>query len=216
MTLSQVIDLAKNGELRNLGINLKTDIVLGYLNLGLIELHKRFPLSTQEVIITIGSDGTEINPYTMISNTIYKMPSDYLYLISAYDEVPDGQTEEFIVRNLPINEEDNVLSVNTINWNEIQLPLATVGANVSLIYSAAPIYYTEEDLTDTIELPLLFIETLLLYIAYKGYGSMDTASPDNNVYYQMFEKSCNDLRTYGAITSDDMSMRLRISDRGFV
>ena len=41
MTIRQVIDLAKTSELANLSIGNKDEIVLGYINLGMIELYKR-------------------------------------------------------------------------------------------------------------------------------------------------------------------------------
>ena len=53
MTVQQIIDMAKAGELKNLVLD--TDTILAALNLGIIELYKRFPLRVEEAIVTLGS-----------------------------------------------------------------------------------------------------------------------------------------------------------------
>ena len=49
MTVQQIIDMAKAGELKNLVLD--TDTILAALNLGIIELYKRFPLRVEEAIV---------------------------------------------------------------------------------------------------------------------------------------------------------------------
>ena len=214
MTVQQVIDLAKNGKLKMLAVKDDLDSLIGYLNLGLIELYKRFPIDTEEVILTLGSDGTADNPYTMISDTIYKMPDDFMYLISAYDEVPETSNE--LVAEIPINEEENPLSINTISWNKVQIPLTVTGAHLSLIYASAPKYFTVDELDEEVPLPIQLIDPLLLYMAYAGYVSMDsTTQEEDRVLLSRFEKSCKDVKVLGVFTSDDMSMSGRIGTRGF-
>ena len=45
MTVQEVIDMAKFGELRNLKLGVLEDrAIVSYINLGLIELYKRFTL----------------------------------------------------------------------------------------------------------------------------------------------------------------------------
>lgn len=215
MTINQVIDLAKQGELKNVAVKEDTVTVLGYLNLGLIELYKRFPLSTKEVVITLGSDGDTNNPYTMISNTIYEMPEDYLYILEAYDEVPVNSNA--IVATIPINDEDNPLSINTISWNRLQIPVTTTGAYISIIYSAAPTYLTVDDLDDRLQLPPQLLDALLQYIGYKGQASINANQQEvNNAHYQRFEVACKQAETQGTIATDSMSMGSRISTRGFI
>lgn len=53
MTIRQAIDLAKSGKLKNSNIVNDDVAILGALNLGLIELYKRFPLRVDEAIITL-------------------------------------------------------------------------------------------------------------------------------------------------------------------
>jgi len=215
MTVQQVIDLAKNGKLKMLSVKDDLDSLIGYLNLGLVEIYKRFPIDTSEVILTLGSDGTEDNPYTMISDTIYKMPDDFMYLISAYDEVPE--TSNQLVAEIPINEENNPLSINTISWNKVQIPLTVTGAHLSLIYASSPAYLTTDDLESEIPLPIQLIEPLMLYVAYLAYAAVDsTTQEEDAIMYTRFEKSCKDVKLLGVFTGDDLSMSERIFTRGFV
>ena len=117
MTVQQIIDMAKAGELKNLVLD--TDTILAALNLGIIELYKRFPLRVEEAIVTLGNkeyykmDGTDPD---------VDMPTDapYMWIVRAYGEVPMGC--DVCVNELPINDEDNLLSINTVNWCTIQVP----------------------------------------------------------------------------------------------
>lgn len=218
MTVQQVIDLVKMTELKNAAsIKDDTEAVLSYINLALIEIYKRFSLQTDEVIITLGVNGDINHPYTMISDTIYQMPSNYMYLISAYEEIPVDQFyDENTVKEIPINEEDNFYSVNTVSWNRVQIPATIDGQYISLIYSVIPPYYTLNDLDSVIPIPIQMLDIMLAYIGWKGYSSIDPSRPENVAYYQKFETACNIAREYGVQTADDMFMNKRVYDRGFV
>lgn len=215
MTIQQIIDLAKKTELKNAAaVKEDTEAILGYINLGLIELYKRFPLDTEELIITMGLNGNENYPYTMINETVYQMPGNFMYIISAYGEVADQ--ELVTINELPVNEEDNLFSINTISWNKIQIPLVTTGEHISIVYAAAPEYYTLDDLAEELPIPTSLVSALLAYIGWSGYSSIDPARAENTAYYQRFENACEVAKQYGVLTSDDMYMNKRITDRGFI
>jgi len=204
MTIQEVMDLAKDSELRNL--NAGTDqAILGYVNLGLIELYKRFALNVEEYLVTL-QDGVEI----------YTMPNDFMWLIAAYGEVPEDNKTD-LVNVLPINEEDNPLSINMVTWNQIQVPLSVAGAYVSLIYRAKPTYFISADLDADLPIPVQMLEPLLSYIGYKAHASIDASlQEENNSYYQRFEFQCARIEKEGMFTSDDLSMADRLKGRGFV
>lgn len=204
MTVQQIINLAKNGELKQLAVKDDITAILGYLNLGLIELYKRFPLKIKETIIELQDD-----------TVIYTLPSDCMWLVSAYGEVPIDDSSE--VNVLGINVEDDLFSINTISWNKIQVPSSVLGDYVSLIYVASPIYVTEDDLDTKIELPSQLIEALVEYIAFKGHASQNgEAQAENNIHYQRFEASCARVLKNGMFTADDVEMPNRLKLKGFV
>lgn len=204
MTIRQVIDLAKTSELANLSIGNKDEIVLGYINLGMIELYKRFNLRVEEWVITL-EDNVDI----------YTTPSDFMWAIAAYGEVTDNQTDS--VNELPINEEDNPLSINTVKWNKAQIPLSIAGAYVSVIYAASPVYYAMTDLEKEIDLPIQMIDAMLAYIGYKANSTIDSGiQTEDSVWYAKFEASCARLEEKSMHNSNDMFMNKRLDTRGFV
>jgi hypothetical protein len=212
MTVQEVIDMAKFGELRNLKLgNVEDRAIVSYINLGLIELYKRFALSVKETIITL----------TDATNSEYTLPSDCMWLINAYGEVPaDEPYTEY--NELDINNEDNPLSVNTVSWNTVQIPLGITGAYVSLIYVASPdatqkVIYNENGLylEEELALPPQLIESLLFYIGYRAHGAMDgNIQSESNTHYMRFDKSCEKIKTEGMFTNDNLDMT-RVTDKGF-
>lgn len=204
MTVGQVIELAKVSEMNGLVLAENTTAVLGFLNLGMLELYKRFSLRVEEHIITL-QDGVDI----------YTMPTDYMWVIAAYGEVDIRSTET--VNELPINEEDNPISVNTVGWNKVQVPVSVSGAYISIIYVAKPDEYELGDLAVEINLPPQMIEALLAYIGYRANSTIDSGiQSEDNAWYIRFDSSCNRIRQESMINSDDMFMNSRISKRGFV
>lgn len=204
MTIGQVIELAKVSELNGLKVGDNTSSVLGFLNLGVLELYKRFSLKVEEHIIALQD---------MVD--IYTMPANYMWIIAAYGEVDIRSTDT--VNELPINEEDNPLSINTVGWNKIQVPVSISGAYVSIIYVAKPEMYTLDDLDVELDLPPQMLEALLAYIGYRANSAIDTGvQTEDNAWYIRFDNSCSRIRQESMINSDDMFMSNRISKRGFV
>lgn len=194
MTIQDVIDLAVKGELKKLAVKDDVDSIVSFINLGLIELYKRFPLDTEEVVIALGQATVPTDAYQMVSNTIYEMPSDLMYIIGAYEE--DGS-------EININKEDDPFSIMTISWNKIQVPVATVGANIGVVYVKTPTFLSSADVAEELPLPVQLVEALLHYIGYRGHGSIDgNIQAENNTHYQRFEASINRAKMLGVVTQD--------------
>lgn len=203
MTLQQVIDMATSGELKNIAVSKDVDTVINYIYLGMIELYKRFPIKTKEHIIEL-QDGQDT----------YTLPSDCMWIVAAYDEVPEDSSA--VVCPIAINEEDNPLSMNTVSWNEVQVPVTVNGAYISIIYVASPDVITSANLADDIDIPLQMLEALLHYVGYRAHGAIDgNVQAENNTHYQRFEASCNRIEQRGMITGDDLDMYAR-NMKGFV
>ncbi len=204
MTVGQVIDLAKVSELNGLGIANNDAAVIGFLNLGMLELYKRFTLKYEEHIITLDENVS-----------IYTMPADYMWIIAAYGDL-DARSGDF-VNLIPINEEDNPASINTSSWNKIQIPVNTGGAHISIIYVAKPTTYTVSDMDVELDLPPQMIEALLAYIGYRGNSTIDSGlQTEDNAWYIRFDMGCNKIKQESMLNSDDMYMKDRLGNRGFV
>lgn len=205
MTLQEIIDIAKNSELNTLAVKNNDAAIVGFVNLGLIELYSIFPLRTEEYIIELQDNVT-----------IYDLPSDFMYMTAAFEEVPFGSTSESAP--VPINEESNPFSVNTINYSQVQIPLTHSGNYISILYVPKPAKMSVTDLTAELPIPDQLVQPLLNFIAYKGHGAIKSdGQGESDVYFLRFKRSCDDIKRLGtSIAADDLSMSERILSRGFV
>lgn len=208
MILKEVISMANHAELKQISIDDDNSSVLSYINLGMIELYKRFVLSTQEVIIDIGRVTTDNDDYKMVSESMYMMPNDYMYIVAAYEE--SG-------KQLPINDENDINSVNSVSWNMIQIPNTINRNKIAILYNNTPKTLTKSDLNKYIPLPPQLIEALLHYVGYRAYSSIDGGlDKENNAHYQRFERSCKNAIDLGLFTADGLESALKLGMRGFV
>lgn len=219
MTATEVMVLARSGELRQLGSSIKDDdaTLITFINLGLVEIYKRFVLKTDEALITL-VEGKTIYKLDGTDADVSMGTGDFLYLLTAYgegDSLSDYSTDDLV---LPINKEDDPYSVNTISYNEVQVPLITNGAFISLIYTAKPTKVTSETVDAELDLPDTLIDPLLEYIGYRGYKGMgDKGQSEDDIYFFRFEAACNKAKELGvAIAPDDFEMPDRLNNRGFV
>ena len=207
MTIQQTIDMARFGELRQL-TTLKDESIISFINLGILELYKRFTLQYEEVLIELGVPTDATDEYTMLSNTVYQLPDSCMYILEAYEE---NETK------IPINDEDSLYTINTFSWNKIQVPTPTLGAKISIIYVKSPAILTVADIDSTLQLPPQLTEALLHYIGYRGHGSIDASvEAENNTHYQRFERSCARAKSDGLLTVDDIKTTARLASSGLV
>jgi hypothetical protein len=209
MTVDSLIEMAVNSELRGIAVSDDTETIINYINLGLIELYKRFPIETKELLLTLEGD-----------SEIYILPEDCMYIVAAYGEVDEQSDQK--VNELPINEEHHPLSINTVAWNKIQVPSAIEGNIISIIYAASPelIRYDEETGAHNyqdVPIPASMIEALLHYVGYRAHAAVNgSIQAEHTTHYTRFEASCARIEGLGVFTRDDLNMDNRISMRGFV
>ena len=205
MLVSDVITDVKYGELRQLAVKDDVDAVISFINMGMLELYKRFNLRVEEAIVTLDENTTL---YTLNSSALnVSMPSgcDLMYIVGAYDETGTA---------IELNNEDDPLSVLTPSYDTLQVPNPTNGTYISVVYAATPTKITLT--TDIIKLPASLYEALLHYIGYRGHGSIDgNINTENNTHYMRFDKSCVAAREYGLVTADDIRLR-NVAVKGFI
>ena len=205
MLISDVITDAKYGELQQLSLKDDDNAILSFINLGLLELYKRFNLRTEEAVVSLNSNTTMYTLDPSLPNVDMPSDCDLMYIIDAYSEAGE---------QIEINNEDDELSILTPTYNSIQVPNPADGAYLSLIYAAGPTRVTAP--TDSLKLPPALYEALLHYIGYRGHGSVDgMINTENNTHYMRFEKSCETAKAFGLVTADDMKIRY-VERKGFV
>ena len=212
MTAQDVINLAKNAELKQLAVRDDDLAVLGYLNLGLLELYKRFPLAEAEAIITLRDGKTQYKLDGTDPDVSMEVGKELLVIAGVYTTIKEGN-ETWIVE-LTINDEDDYTGVDTPSFNIIEIPAVKTGAIISVIYRVAPKFLTA--LTDVLPLPPQLLEALLNYIGYRGHGAVNgSLNAEDQSHYVRFNNSCNRVLADGLITTEDLISK-KFSNRGFV
>lgn len=205
MIAQEFINIVKYSELANLAIKDNISAILAFLNLGMIELYTRFPIKIEEYVIELQEN-----------TTIYEMPDNFMYALSAYGEVPENTPE--LVNPIAINEEDDPYSIFFPDWNTVQIPAVANGSYISIIYVAKPTTVTGENLTEELELPDTLVDALASYIGYRAHlGVSGNAQAENNSHWLRFERNCVKARELGiAFPIDSLAMIKRLDTRGFV
>lgn len=204
MILQDIVNAAKYSELSSTALKDNTDAIITFINLGMLELYKRFPIKTREATYNVGS-----------TTSLYSLPPNFMYPIAVYGENKEGDLDAEI--KIPINEDGNDQSIFFPNHYQVQVPSAIEGSKVSVIYVSKPDSYTVDSLSSEVELPETLVEALLHYVGYKAHlGIRGDGQAENNAHYIRFDASCKKARELGvAYPVDSYKMGDRLKDRGF-
>lgn len=208
MVVQEIINLARYSELGNTALkqvnNDTTAAIVSFINMGMIELYKRFALKTEEHIVDLAE-----------SQTIYSLPANFMYAMSAFKEVSEYSEDRD--EEVPINDEDEPDSIFFPNHKQVQIPSVIDGAFISIIYVAKPEIVTVDDVNEDLDLPDVLIDCLLHYIGYRAHlGIKGDGQAENNTHYLRFERSVAKAKELGVTPSTDSYRMIdRLSDRGF-
>jgi len=209
MKAQDIVNLAKNGELKQLAVKNDDMAVLGYLNLGVLELYKRFPLEEAEAVITLRDGKTEYSLDGSDADVAMPANKEVLTVVGAYTTDENGE-----LVSMPINDEDNPLGLNTPSFNVVEVPATLTGAVVSVIYRVTPKFLTALD--ESVNVPPQLLEALLNYIGYRGHGALNgELKTENQSHYVRFENSIKRVMLEGLIATDDLISK-KFNSRGFI
>ena len=235
MTLDQLFDQLTYGELAALAIGGVNESkiqlkdypnVISHINLGLTELHKRFLLKTEEVIIQqyeqietyyldskyAESNEASVEPIKNIMDSVYEPFTDNVLKIQeVYDE--GGEL-------LYLNDSNQYWSVHTPTYNSVQLPYPVNENNLSIIFRAnhtkIPLTTSDPASVEVVLAPT-YIEPLLFYVAsriYSGLGTPEGTQESNN-YIVKFNNSCKQVELLG-LDIQENTTNTKFETRGFV
>lgn len=222
MKVYEYLDFLINGELAHLAIADVGDMSPGgaaattvqaknrdklrsYVNLANIELHKKFNILQKDMDLDFALDGEE-----------FKLDDDFLHAISC--TFTDG-TE------IPINN-DKTKFVNGVDTNVSVMfkdPAKAVikgtdndgRKDMVLTYTAAP--KLAKSVSVNLQLPQLYTEALLQYVAYKAHAAVNgDMKAENNTYYLRYVESCKQIDMLGLKNPDNLDSNTKLEDRGFV
>ena len=221
MKVSQFISMVRDNELSNISATGFTDQrIINNMNLGIIELSKRFRLATKV-------ESIRTSPYTHMYSLRH---TDVINILEIYDS--KGKT---LVPQQVLDDEDydyRLLSSNSFllkrkidydvgitytkykidqveNIQKIDVP----DFELMVVYSAVadPIESVEDKLT----IPVLFVDALMAYVGYKAASTLGAnATTDNNNTWKRFEYCCS-LISNSSYASDEAIVLNSIQSKGF-
>lgn len=233
MFLSQVFDALTYGELSNLALGglefsgVKPEHypkLITNINSGVIELHKRFPLSTKKVTLNLLDHITTytISTEYLVSNTNSSQPDKYLS-DTEFRPFTDGVllidgvtgTDGTVY---PINNADSEDSVYVPQYNLIQVPFAATGTVLNISYRATPNKISLNPVDpSTVEVPIpdSMLECLVAYVSSKILASGPVEGNQAGMYYNKFIDTCNMLEQYGLV-QEETETNTKLDDAGWV
>lgn len=199
--------------------------IVGYINLGLNELYKRFLLKTREIYV---EEHAEISLYKLhsdyaLTNTASPIAEADRYIIDSVDapfvddvlKIEEVYDEEG--NKLPMNDYTEDLSVFTPSFNVIQVPYPQDEVTIAVQYRAthpriAANVATEADEIE-VELPNSLRDALLYFVGSRAHRATNVEKSAD--YWQMFKKACDDVDMYGLEVQGEPG-DWRFDDKGWV
>ena len=233
MYLSEIFEQLTQGELSSLYMG-KVDEngiqicdypkIVPHINLAITELHKRFLLKWDEVVV---QQYDEINiyylqkKYAVTDDT--EAPTKYI-VDSVYQPFKDNvlRIEKIIDelgRELFVNDSEEYWSVHTLSYDSIQVPYPEKENQMIITYRADADKILIPDLdpkTTVISIPGYLVEALLLYVAARVFSNVNTDGVnEGNTYMAKFEKSILTAQTLG-LNNEDNTMNTKLDAAGWV
>lgn len=206
MDASEAIELLSNSELKQLGLSEDKKAIMGYINMGLVELHKRFSLWEETAVVTMVAgvnkyflDGSD--PNVTLDNTDH----EFVMINSVFDK-NDKEIE------IDLQKSDYKISFPRYNLIRIAVPVA--GDTLKINYRASPKFITFEK--QTIPLPPQYFEALFNYVGYRAHASVNgDIKGENNTHFIRFDQSCKRIIEQGLHNDDSMEVS-KLEARGFL
>lgn len=230
MKLSTIFTQLTHGELSQLniggsdGLGIQAcdyDKIVSYVNLGLIELYKRFLLKEAEVVVqqydqiqtyylegkyAATSDSNE--PIKYIEDSIYQpFMDDVLKIEQVFNELGIPLIENQDGCMSCWSSEGPLHPVYTPSYNSIQVPQPEKENQMIVTYRASHEEILVPGLdpeTTEVRIPPGLLEALVLYIGARVYAGMNSdQNAEGNNYYAKFEASCQKYTDLGLVKRDD-------------
>ncbi len=237
MKLSEVFEMLQYGELANVSISGNIDeevgireedypLLISHINLALTDLHTKFNLKEQSVVIQqfeelcfyeldtkyaqSNTESTEAIKYIMDSE-YDPFIGDVLRINAAFDEVGC---------ELPINDENNPNSIFLNSYKRVQIPYPNSEAAIWLTYRAnhEKLSMSNPDLEADVNVPAYCVEALLSYVASRVHSqrtSQESQGLSVNLMakYQMI---CDQIEEKNVLHNSPSNTNFKLGERGWV
>lgn len=207
MRLTEIVDILKSTELKQIVVGEDDVQVLSLLNLALIDVYSKFNILQEEQVITIKEGVTR---YTLQDNSQAVMQ---VFCRNLDENPPDGYDA---YEEVPINDINCDESVFTPQPYILHVPNPDVGKEYSVIQSVSPPYITVDNV-NTVDflIPPQLMEPLVNYVGYRAYISMNgDEQAESSSHYRRYMRSVQDVQKRGLVHYTILT-NTKTTDRGF-
>jgi len=243
MYLSTVFNQLLYGELSQTALTKNGTIavadyarIVSYVNLGILELHKRFLLRERETIIQLyehisnyhllwdyaytNTDSTQTYKYIIDSSAYPFNGYRIIKILAMYDEVGNDIVLNPSYTELEL-ENENFLIAYTPSQLEIQIPYPDPEIAVSVICQVAPNDISTPTsalalASATIDLPEVLLNALLAFVADRYFLTMSADKTENKIYPNRFNAACAEIEANNLINTSQVIGQNRFWRNGWV
>lgn len=222
MKVSQFLSFVRDSELSNLSSNSFTDDrLISFMNLGIIELSKRFRLATKVETIQTSMythiytlrHSDVINILDIIDSTGKSLIPQRTSDSESYDYKLMSNNSFLLKRKFDYVESITHTPVKGGELEDIQKVQAP-DLSLVVVYSAIADLVTDKE--DDLPIPELFIEALMSYVGYKSYRTLGAnGQNDSSEKWKVFEYCCS-LVTNSSYAGNDIILGTSVQSKGFV
>ena len=216
MRLENIINTARNGELKSLSAKDKTnDVVIDYINTAVVALYNRFVLKTTvgkltpitgKYFYSLNRLGADVNGGGIVIDYTKR---EFNRVISITDNLGNLYT---------VNDSSNSRGIEMPSYDSIIVP-AEVPYNFEYYNVVVATVPTEipldADVDYNVDVPRFLLEAMMHYIGYRAHGSVDgNIDGENNTHLMRFVASCNAIEALGLVPTDNASRS--VTTKGFI
>ena len=206
MNVSEAIEILSKSELKQLNLSEDKEAIIGYINMGIIEIHKRFNLWEETATVTMVAG---VNKYTISPDdtnvALDNVDHEFIMITSIFDKEDE---------KIEINLQKSDYKIKIPRYNVIKIGVPVAGDTLKVNYKAAPKFLTFEK--QPIPLPPQYFEALFHYVGYRAHASVDgDIKAENNTHFMRFDQSCKRIAIQGLQNEDSMQI-FKLEERGFV
>ena len=226
MKLEHILDTIKYGELATTSWEDKDPQIINFINLGLIQLYSRFPISEKQVLI---QQYPQISLYRLsreFARTNVTSPMPHKYILDTPFE-PFMNDVMFITdicsergAPIPLNDTNDPRSYFLTSFDTLQIPNANEHETTFILYRAKPLYISPrvEDKSIDIYIPECLLEALTTYVGFKAMQSIggEEGITQSQTLLQRFDQLCNEVITNNLLGNNVNPTNLKLRMRGFV
>jgi hypothetical protein len=225
MLLSDIFEYLTYGELSQLSIGIGDDgavastdypKLVSYINMGLIELYKRFPVNEKQLVVQQADAVTRYHltyPYALYNTGSAIAEVDRYIMDTAEapflgDVLRIEQVFNELGEELPLNNSEDDTSLFAPTVTDLQIPQPNAANSTIVLYRASPKKITIPNLdpfTEDVLLPEALLEALLFYVGARAQGSILSGSDADNSFRTKYENSCAWVERQGLLQSENNS-----------